>query len=179
MSTAKKKATSPLVGAIDTAVDQFETAADVVKGGLDAAIDAGAEQTRAAYAFEGVEFVGRENLDAAGKASEAYFAGLKDLTDLAFKSAKEAGRYNADAAKTLSACKTPEEFAQAQMKAVNDGFENAMAAFNGFSQAAAKVAGDVTDPLSKQFGQSPFNAAQFDMPQFAQQMQAFWTKPAA
>lgn len=179
MSTAKKKATSPIAGAIDTAAEQFESAAAVVKGGVDAAIDAGAEQSRAAYAFEGVEFVGRENLDAAQKASEAYFASLKDMTDLMFKSAKDAGRYNADAAKKLSSCKTPEDFTQTQMKIATDGFENAMAAFNGFSKAASKAAGDVTGPLSEQFGQSPFNMGPFDMQPFAQQMQAFWTKPAA
>ena len=165
MSTAKKKSTKdPVTGAIDAAAEQFETAADMVKGGFDAALDAGAEQARAAYAFEGIEFAGRENVEAALQAGEAYYTGLKGLNDLWFKSAKDAARFNADAVKTLSGCKTPEDLTQAQMKIATGGFEAAMAAANMFGEAAAKAAGDVSAPLN-----TPFAAP------FAQ----FWGKTAA
>lgn len=167
MSTAKKKSTSPVTGAVDAVAEQFESAADMIKGGVDAAIDAGAEQTRAACAFEGVEFAGRDNLDAALKSSEAYYASLKDLNDLVFKSAKEATRFNADAVKTLTGCKTPEDLTQAQMKLVSSSFENAMSLMDTFGKAATKAAGDVSAPLQAQFGQ-PF-----------QPFQQFWTKTAA
>lgn len=169
MSTAKKKTTTPAAGAFDVAADHFETAVDMLKGGLDAAIDAGAQQARAAGAFEGVEFVGRENVDAALKAGEAYFANLKSLNELVFKTAKETVRFNTDAAKTLSGCKTAEDLTQAQMKIATGGFEAAMAAANTFGQAAAKAAGEVTQPLSAQFG------TVLNTQPFAQ----FWTKTAA
>lgn len=165
MATAKKKsAKDPVLGAIDAAAEQFETAADMVKGGMDAALDASAEQTRAACAFEGVEFAGRENVDATLQAGAAYFASLKGLNDLWFKSAKDAARFNADAAKTLTGCKTPEALSQAQMKIASGGFEAAMAAANTFGEAAAKAAGDAPSPLDNPFVEP-----------FAQ----FWNKTAA
>jgi len=170
MSTAKKKSASPVTGAIDAAADQFETAVDMVKGGVEAALDASAEQTRAACAFEGVEFAGREHVDAAMKAGEAYYAGLKDLNDLWFKSAKETARFNADAVKTLSGCKTPEAFGEAQMKIATGGMETAMANANTFTQAATKVVGGVAEPLN-----NPFADAFAPFAQFTQ----FWNKSAA
>lgn len=168
MSTAKKKSASPVTGAIDVAADQIVSAADMVKGGLDAALDASAQQTRAACAFEGVEFAGREHVDAAVKAGEAYFASLKSFNDMWFKSAKDAVRFNADAAKTLSGCKTPEALSEAQMKLMTDGMEAAMANANAFNEAATKAVGDVTG----QFG-NPLSEAM--TAPFAQ----FWNKSAA
>lgn len=157
MSTQKTKKTQSAAqsanGAFDAAVEQFATVADMVKGGLDAALDAGAEQTRAAYAFEGLEFVGRENVDAALKSSEACFAGAKDLSALWFKAAKDAARFNADAAQSFSACKSVEDLTQAQMALASNGFGAAMAVANGFVEAFGKVSGDVSAPLKTQFGQ--------------------------
>lgn len=159
MSTAKKKAAKDTVtGTIDAAAEQFETAADMVKGGLDAALDAGVEQARAACAFEGVEFAGRENVDAALQAGEAYYAGLKGLSDLWFKTAKETARFNSDAVKALSGCKTPQDLSETQMKLATTGFEAAMASVNTLGQAAAKTVGDVSAPLNSTFA-APF--AQF------------------
>lgn len=171
MSTAKKKSASPVTGAIDAAADQFETAVDMVKGGVTAALDATAEQTRAACAFEGVEFAGREHVDAAMKAGDAYFAGLKDLNDLWFKSAKEAMRFNADAVKTLSGCKTPEALSEAQMKIATGGMEAAMASANSFNEAATKVASGVAEPLNNPFA----DAFSGSFAPFTQ----FWNKSAA
>lgn len=165
MSTAKKKtAADPVSGAIDAAAAQFDSAADMVKGGLDAALDASAEQARSACAFEGVEFAGREQVDAALQAGEAYVASLKGLNDMWLKSAKDLARFNVDAMKSLSACKTPEELSQAQMKIATGGIEAAMASANSFGEAATKAAGDVSGPLN-----TPFAAP------FAQ----FWGKNAA
>jgi len=161
MSTAKKKTNSkddPVLSAIDAAGAQFVTAADQVKEGLDAALDASAEQARAACAFEGVEFAGREHVDAAMQAGEAYYAGLKGLSDLWFKSAKEAAQFQVDAAKSLTACKTPEDLSQAQLKIATGGIEAAMASANTLGEAAAKTAGDVTGSLKTPFA-GPF--AQF------------------
>lgn len=172
MSTAKKKSASPVTGAIDVAAEQFVSAADMVKGGLDAALDASAEQARAACAFEGVEFAGREQVDAVLKAGEAYFAGIKGLNDLWFKSAKETVRFNADAVKTLSVCKTPEALSEAQMKIVTGGMEAAMANANTFSQAATKAAGDVASHLGNPLSTSLSEAMTAP---FAQ----FWNKSAA
>lgn len=169
MSTAKKKSTKDsaadsTAGAIDAAALQFVAAADRAKGGLDAALDAGAEQARAACAFEGVEFVGRENVNAARKVGEAYYAGLKDLNDLWFETAKEAVRFHASAVKTLSACKTPQDMSEAQMKLAISGFEAAMASVNTLGQSAVKTASNVSAPLNTVFAEP-----------FAQ----FWNKSAA
>lgn len=172
MSTAKKKSASPVTGAIDVAAEQFVTAADMVKGGIDAALDASAEQARAACAFEGVEFAGREHVDTALKAGEAYFAGIKGLNDLWFQSAKEAVRFNADAVKTLSGCKTPEALSEAQMKLMTGGVEAAMTNANAFSQAATKAVGDVTGQMGVPLS-NPFTDAM--TAPFAQ----FWNKTAA
>lgn len=173
MSTAKKKSNQDSAadstayfnaGAIDAAAVQFAAVADMVKGGVDAALDVGAEQARAACAFEGVEFAGRENVDAALKAGEAYFAGLKNLNELWFKTAKEAARFNTDAVKALTDCKTSQDLSEVQRKFATDGFEVAMASANILSQAAAKVAGDVSAPLNVPFA-APFSQ--------------FWNKSAA
>jgi hypothetical protein len=173
MSAAKKKAEkAPAMDAVDAAADQFASAADMVKSSFDAALDAGAEQARAACAFEGVEFAGRENVDAALKAGEAYYAGLKDLSDLWFKTAKDAARFNSDAVKALSGCKTPQDLSQAQMKIATESFEVVMANANTFGEKASKVVGDVVTPLSAPLN-APF-AGQFTGP-FAQ----FWNKSAA
>jgi hypothetical protein len=159
MSTAKKKPSKDAVtDAMDAAAEQFATAADRVKGGLDAALDASAEQARAACAFEGVEFAGRETVDAALKASEAYYAGLKDLNDLWFNSAKEAARFNSDAVKALSGCKTPQDLGEVQCKLATQGFEAAMASANTLGQtavkAAVKTAGDVSAPFAQYWNKS-------------------------
>ncbi|HEY9079102.1 phasin family protein [Magnetovibrio sp.] len=151
MSTAKKKA-DPAISAIDAVAENFEATADMIKDGLDAAIKAGTEQNQAAKAFEGMDFPGRENFDAAVKAGEAYVAGFQELNGLFFQAAKAAVRFNSEAAKTLSACKTPEELTSAQSKLVKAGFETAVETSTTIGQTALKVAGDVSAPLSGQFG---------------------------
>lgn len=153
MSTAKtKKTQNTTAGAFDAAVDQFSTVADMVQGGFDAALDAGADQARAACAFEGVEFAGREHVDAAMKASEAYFAGIKELNALWFKTAKDTARLNVEASKTLTACKTPEDFSEAHQKLASGGYEAAMAVANTFTETLTKVSSEVSAPLKDQFG---------------------------
>jgi len=152
MSTKKKATANTATAAIDSAAENFEAAADMIKDGMDAAIKAGTEQAKAAQAFEGIEFPGRENFDAAVKASEAYVAGLQQLNGLFFKTAKEAVRFNTDAAKTLTECKTPEDIAQTQLKLAQSGFEAAVEAGTVFGQTALKLAGDMGAPLTSQFG---------------------------
>lgn len=147
MST-KKKATAA-TSAIDAAAEQFETTADMIKDGLDAAIKAGTEQVNSVPALEGTEFPGRENFDASIK---AYVSGMQELNDLFFKTAKQAVRFNTDAAKTLTGCKTPEEVAQTQMKLAQSGFEAAVESSTTLGQAALKVAGEMSEPLASQFG---------------------------
>lgn len=151
MSTTKKKAAAANT-AIDTAAENFEATADMIKDGVDAAIKAGAEQAKAAQAFEGIEFPGRENFDAAVKAGEAYVAGIQELNGLFFKAAKDAVRFNSDAAKALSACKSPEEITEAQAKLAQSGFEAAVETGTTIGKTAFKVAGDVSAPLTSQFG---------------------------
>lgn len=140
MSTAKKKTAKdtkdPVLGAIDAAGEQFNSAATMAQDAFGAALDAGAEQAHAACAFEGVDGVGRENVDAARQASEAYYAGLKDLSDLWFKSARDVAQFNVSAARTLSSCKTPEDLAQAQAKIASEGVEASMATAGTFGEAA-------------------------------------------
>jgi len=147
MSTAKKKSVEA-TSAIEAAAENFEATVDMIKGGVDAAIKASTEQTNAAQAFEGVEFPGRENFDAAVKAGEAYVAGFQTLNDLFFKAAKDAVRFNSEAAKTLTGCKTPEEISAAQIKLVQSGFEAAVETGTAIGQTAYKVAGEVSEPLS-------------------------------
>ena len=155
MSTAKKKA-DPAISAATTAIeavaDNFDATADMIKDGLDAAIKTGTEQTTAAKAFEGMDFPGRENFDAAVKVGEAYVAGFQQLNGLFFQAAKTAVRFNSEAAKTLSTCKTPEELTAAQTKLAQSGFEVAVETTNTLGEVAMKVAGDVSAPLTGQFG---------------------------
>lgn len=151
--TAKKKASAnPAATAIDTAAENFEATTDMIKDNVDAAIKAGTEQVKAAQAFEGMDFLGRENIDAAVKASEAYVAGVQTMNDLFFKAAKDAVRFNTDAAKTLSECKTPEELSEAQMKLAQSGFEAAVETSKTISETAMKLANEVSEPLTAQFG---------------------------
>ena len=155
--TAKKKTTTnpnaaSVVSAIDAAAEKFETAADTIKSNFDAAIKTSTEQAKAAQAFEGVDFPGRDQFDAAVKAGENYVSGLQELNDLFFKTAKDAMRFNAEAAKSLSECSSPEDIAQAQMKLAQSGFEAAVEASNTINQAALKVAGDLGSPMAAQFG---------------------------
>ena len=151
MSTAKKKS-DPAISAIDAVADNFESTADMIQGSLDAAIKAGTEQTKAAKAFEGMDFPGRENFDAAVKVGEAYVAGFQELNGLFFQAAKAAVRFNTEAAKTFSTCKTPEDLTTAQSKLAQSGLEAAVETSTTISQAAMKVAGDVSAPLTGQFG---------------------------
>jgi len=151
MSTAKKK-TDAASSAIEAVAENFEATADMIKDGVDAAIKAGTEQTKAAQAFEGMDFPGRENFDAAVKVGEAYVAGFQELNGLFFQAAKAAVRFNSEAAKTLSTCKTPEELTTAQTKLAQSGFEAAVETSNTIGQAALKVAGEVSAPLADQFG---------------------------
>jgi len=151
MSTAKKK-TATAATAMEAAAENFEATADMIKDGVDAAIKAGTEQAKAAQAFEGVEFPGRENFDAAVKVGEAYVAGIQELNNLFFKAAKDVVRFNTEAAQTLTACKTPEEISETQMKLAQSGFEAAVETGTTIGQTAMKVAGDVSEPLTGQFG---------------------------
>ncbi|MBL4614146.1 MAG: phasin family protein [Magnetovibrio sp.] len=149
---SSKKKSDAATSAIDAAAENFEATADMIKDGLDAAIKATTEQAKSVQAFEGTEFPGRENFDAAIKAGEAYVAGMQELNNLFFKTAKAAVRFNTDAAKTLTECKTPEEISQAQMKLAQSSFETAVEASTTLSQAAMKVAGDVSEPLTSKLG---------------------------
>ena len=152
MTTAKKKSTAKATtDAIDSAADNFDAAADMIKDGVDAAIKAGTEQAKAAQAFEGIEFPGRENFEAAVKAGEVYVAGVQELNGLFFKTAKEAVRFNTEAAKSFADCKSPEDVAQNQMKLAQSGFEAAVEAGTTFGQAYLKLASDLGAPFSNQF----------------------------
>ncbi len=120
MSTAKKKAAkAPVVDAIRAAAEQFDSATDMVKGGVDATLNA----TLDSVAFEGADFTG-----------------LKSLNDLWFKAAKDATRFNVAAVETLSGCKTAEDFSAAQQKIASEGFQAAMATANAFGEAMTKAA---------------------------------------
>lgn len=152
MTTKKKATATSAIDAIDAAAEKFETTADMIKDGLDAAIKAGTEQAKSVQAFEGTEFPGRENLDVVVKAGEAYVAGMQELNNLIFKTAKEAVRFNTDAAKILTGCKTPEEVAQTHMKLAQSGFEAAVESSTTIGQAALKVAGEMSEPLTSHFG---------------------------
>lgn len=93
-------------------------------------------------------------IDAALKAGEAYYAGLKDLSDLWLTTAKETARFNADAVKAFSVCKTPQDLGEAQMKLAASGFEAAMASANTLGQAVVKTAGEASAPFAQFWNKS-------------------------
>ena len=152
MSAKKKASATPATTAIDTAAENIDAAVDMVKDNVDAAIKAGAEQAKSAQVIEGMEFLGRDNIDAAVKAGEVYLSGVQAMNDLFFKAAKAAVRFNSEAAKSLSDCKTPEEISETQMKLAQSGFEAAVETSTEITQTAMKLANEIGEPLVNQLG---------------------------
>lgn len=97
---------------------------------------------------------GREQVEALVKSSTIFAKGMEDLVKLAVGLAQESAEKSADAVKSLMACKTFNEFTEAQNKLAQKNFDNLMHSATKFSELTIKLATESFEPINAQLTKS-------------------------
>ena len=109
----------------------------------------GFEQFPAFKGFEQFASLGKENMDAAMKASALFAKGAEVLNAQMFAVAREAIEENLKASKAAFGCKTPDEFFELQNDLARANYEKAVAETRKLTEMSVKVAEESAAPLTE------------------------------
>jgi phasin family protein len=109
--------------------------------------------------IEDMVSAGKESSDAFMKCGTIFAEGMQELMQTCFSHAKTSGEKNADIWKSLSACKSINEFAEVQNRIAQGAFEEMMAVTAEMSEMSIKTMMEAFEPLNKQMAQSMKKAA--------------------
>ncbi|MCS6985998.1 MAG: phasin family protein [Sphingomonadaceae bacterium] len=90
----------------------------------------------------------RGNVEALMATAKAATAGVETLANIVVEHGKKDFEETTSAMKAMVSAKTPTELYQLQNEFVKARFDHMVAAWSAWSEAALKVAGEVTQPLS-------------------------------
>ncbi|MCB9986041.1 MAG: phasin family protein [Rhodospirillales bacterium] len=94
--------------------------------------------------------MGKESTDAIMKSGSIFAKGVEEMMKACMSRAQSCGEKNANVWKSLMACKTINEFAEAQNRIAQESFEDAMNATAQMSEMSVKMMMDAFEPLNKQ-----------------------------
>ncbi len=97
-----------------------------------------------------VAVMGQDQMDAIVKSTTIFQKGLEDIIKVASQIAQEAGEKNAAATKALFACKTLNEFADAQSKLAQSSYDQFLSNATKLSEMSVKVCTDCFAPINDQ-----------------------------
>lgn len=93
---------------------------------------------------------GREQIEALVKSSTIFTKGLEEVFKVVYSLAQESAEKNQDAVKSLFACKTINEFTEAQNKIAQKGFDDLMQTTTKLSELTIKLATESFEPINTQ-----------------------------
>lgn len=103
--------------------------------------------------------MGQEQVEALVKSGTILAKGMEDILKTCMTIAQSTTEKSQEAAKTMMACKTLNEFTEAQSKLAQDSFEDFMATATKLSELSIKVATDSLEPINDQVGKAMKKAA--------------------
>lgn len=104
--------------------------------------------------IEDMMSMGKQSTDAWMKCNSILAKGMEDMMKTCMSKAQCSGEKNANVWKSLMACKTINEVAEAQSRMAQDCFEEAMSTSAQMSEMTVKVAMDCFEPINKQMSEA-------------------------
>ena len=104
--------------------------------------------------------VNKEGWDTFMKAGNRFMKGMEEIMQLSMTQAQKTAEKNSKTMKELMACKTVNEFTEAQTKAAQDNFDEFMKSMTKISELSVKVASDCLEPVNDQFSKTVKKATQ-------------------
>ena len=98
--------------------------------------------------------MGQDQMEAVVKASTIFAKGMEDIIKTCMEIAQEAGEKSQNAAKTMMACKTLNEFTDVQTRMAQASFDEFMTNSTRLSEKAVKLMTDAMEPINDQMGKS-------------------------
>lgn len=98
--------------------------------------------------------VNKEGLDTFMKAGNRFMKGMEEIMKLSMTQAQKTAEKNSRTMKDLMACKTVNEFTEAQTKAAQDNFDEFMKSMSKLSELSVKVTSDCFEPVNDQFSKT-------------------------
>jgi len=92
----------------------------------------------------------RENVDMISKSSATFAKGTEQILKTLAENAQESSQRNMESMKALMACKTLNEFAEAQNKLVQQNFDEAMSTMTKLSEMTIKLCTEAFEPINGQ-----------------------------
>lgn len=103
--------------------------------------------------------MGQEQVEAFVKSGTILAKGMEDILKTCMSIAQTTTEKSQEAAKTIMACKTLNEFTEAQSKLAQDSFDDFMATATKLSELSIKVATESLEPINDQVGKAMKKAA--------------------
>ncbi len=103
--------------------------------------------------------LGQEQVEAFVKSGTILAKGMEDILKTCLSIAQASTEKSQEAAKTMMACKTLNEFTEAQSKLAQDSFDDFMSTATKLSELSIKVATESLEPINDQVGKAMKKAA--------------------
>ena len=104
--------------------------------------------------MEDMMSMGKQSTDAWMKCGSIFAKGMEEMMKTCMSKAQSSGEKSADAVKSLMACKTINEVAEAHNRMAHECFEEAMSTTAQMSEMTVKVAMDCFEPINKQMSEA-------------------------
>lgn len=103
--------------------------------------------------------IGQEQVEALVKSGTIFAKGMEDIVKTCMSIAQTQAEKGQEAAKTIMACKTLNEFTEAQSKLAQDSFDDFMTGATKLSELSIRVATESLEPINDQVGKAMKKAA--------------------
>ena len=96
----------------------------------------------------------RQNAESCSKTSQSFAKGAEKMMKTIAEVAQESAQRNSESFKALMACRTINEFAEAQNKLVQQNFDDAMSTATKLSEMAIKICNEAIEPINGQMAKA-------------------------
>lgn len=103
--------------------------------------------------------MGQAQMEAAIKSSTTLFKGMEDIMKTCMEIAQEGAEKNAAAVQKIMACKTLNEYTEAQNKLAQENFDKFMTGATKISEMSVRVCTEAMEPMNDQINKSIKQAA--------------------
>lgn len=96
----------------------------------------------------------RQNAESCSKTSQSFAKGAEKMMKTIAEVAQESAQRNSESFKALMACRTINEFAEAQNKMMQQNFDDAMSTATKLSEMAIKICNEAVEPINGQMAKA-------------------------
>lgn len=94
--------------------------------------------------------MGQANMEAAIKSSNMFMKGMEDMMKTCMEMMQDSTEKSTDAMKSMMACKTLNEYTEAQNKIAQSSFDDFMAGMTKLSEMGVKMCTEAAEPMNDQ-----------------------------